>query len=72
MGVSSGRLIKDKDVVLTSYPMARLDAESIQSIQWLAVILDEAQNIKNPAAKQTQEIRKLECRISDCADGYAG
>jgi SNF2 family DNA or RNA helicase len=52
--------IKDQDVVLTSYPLARMDAEILQSIQWLAVILDEAQNIKNPEARQTQEIRKLE------------
>jgi len=52
--------VQDKDMVLTSYPMARLDAESIQSIQWLAVILDEAQNIKNPETKQTQVIRKIE------------
>jgi SNF2 family DNA or RNA helicase len=51
--------VKGKDVVLTSYPVARLDIESIQSIQWLAVILDEAQNIKNPTAKQTQAIRKI-------------
>ncbi|MBI5841143.1 MAG: DEAD/DEAH box helicase [Chloroflexi bacterium] len=51
--------VKDQDVVLTSYPVARLDAEAIQSIQWLAVILDEAQNIKNPEAKQTQAIRKI-------------
>jgi SNF2 family DNA or RNA helicase len=55
--------IKDKDVVLTSYPVARLDAESIQSIQWLAVILDEAQNIKNPETKQTQVIRKIEAEF---------
>jgi SNF2 family DNA or RNA helicase len=52
--------IKDRDVILTSYPVARLDAEFIQSIQWLAVILDEAQNIKNPETKQTQVIRKIE------------
>ncbi len=52
--------IKDRDVVLTSYSVARLDAESIQSIQWQAVILDEAQNIKNPETKQTQVIRKIE------------
>ena len=52
--------IKDRDVVLTSYPVARLDAESIQSIKWRAVILDEAQNIKNPETKQTQVIRKIE------------
>jgi SNF2 family DNA or RNA helicase len=55
--------IKHQDVVLTSYPIARLDAESIQSLQWLAVILDEAQNIKNPEAKQTQAIRKIEAEF---------
>lgn len=53
------RAVKGKDVMLTSYPVARLDAESIQSIHWLAVILDEAQNIKNPSAKQTQVIHKF-------------
>jgi len=52
--------IQGQDVVLTSYPVARLDAESLQSIQWSALILDEAQNIKNPDTKQTQVIRKIE------------
>ena len=51
--------VRGKDIMLTSYPVARLDAESIQSINWLAVILDEAQNIKNPSAKQTQVIRRF-------------
>jgi SNF2 family DNA or RNA helicase len=54
---------KDQDVILTSYPIARLDTESFQSIQWLAVILDEAQNIKNPEAKQTQAIRKFKAEF---------
>jgi len=53
------KAVKGKDVMLTSYPVARLDAEDLQGINWLAVILDEAQNIKNPAAKQTQAIRKF-------------
>lgn len=47
------------DLVLTSYALVRLDAEALQSIQWFGVILDEAQNIKNPTAKQTQAARKL-------------
>ncbi len=51
--------IQGQDIVLTSYPLVRLDAETIQSIRWLAVILDEAQNIKNPETRQTQEIRKI-------------
>jgi SNF2 family DNA or RNA helicase len=52
--------MQGQDVVLTSYPVARLDAETLQSMPWLAVILDEAQNIKNPETKQTQAIRKIE------------
>ena len=52
--------IRGQDVVLTSYPLARLDSETLQPVKWLSVILDEAQNIKNPDAQQTQVIRKLE------------
>ncbi|MCX6064992.1 MAG: DEAD/DEAH box helicase [Chloroflexi bacterium] len=55
--------IQDQDVVLTSYPVVRLDSESIHSIKWLAVILDEAQNIKNPDTKQTQAIRKIDAEF---------
>jgi SNF2 family DNA or RNA helicase len=50
---------KNHDIVLTSYALARLDAEMLQTVDWLWVILDEAQNIKNPEAKQTQVIRRL-------------
>jgi SNF2 family DNA or RNA helicase len=62
-GEEMREVVKDKDVVLTSYPIARLDAESIHLIKWLAVILDEAQNIKNPEAKQTQAIRKIDAEF---------
>ncbi len=50
---------KECDLVLTSYALLRMDQETMQSIQWYGVILDEAQNIKNPGAKQTQAARKL-------------
>ncbi|MFM8322561.1 MAG: DEAD/DEAH box helicase, partial [Chloroflexota bacterium] len=48
------------DLVLTSYVLARQDAESLGAIRWLGVILDEAQNIKNPSARQTQAVRALQ------------
>ncbi len=48
------------NLVLTSYAVARQDAELLQSIEWHAVILDEAQNIKNPNAKQTRVLRQLQ------------
>jgi SNF2 family DNA or RNA helicase len=50
---------QEVDMVLTSYALARQDADLLQALDWLGVVLDEAQNIKNPAAKQTQAIRKL-------------
>ncbi len=47
------------DLVLTSYAVVRRDAEVIRTVPWLGVILDEAQNIKNPSAKQTQAVRQI-------------
>jgi SNF2 family DNA or RNA helicase len=57
------KAVRGKDVVLTSYPLVRLDAETMQSMPWLAVILDEAQNIKNPSAKQTQAVRQVKAEF---------
>jgi len=51
--------VKDVDLVLTSYAVARMDAEMLQKVNWYGVILDEAQNIKNPAAKQSQAVKVL-------------
>ena len=48
------------DLVLTSYALLRQDAEWLHQVKWYGVILDEAQNIKNPSAKQTQAARKLD------------
>ncbi|HBE30153.1 MAG TPA: hypothetical protein DD990_02080, partial [Cyanobacteria bacterium UBA11368] len=35
------------------------DAKDLQSITWQGVVLDEAQNIKNPDAKQSKAVREL-------------
>ena len=47
------------DLVLTSYALMRQDIDTLQEVRWYGVILDEAQNIKNPAARQTQSARKI-------------
>jgi SNF2 family DNA or RNA helicase len=49
----------DVDMVLSSYAVVRQDAEFVQKMNWWGVILDEAQNIKNPATKLAQAVRKL-------------
>ncbi len=50
------------DVVITSFAMARLDEKLLRSVTWQRVVVDEAQNIKNPQAAQTRAILKLPTR----------
>ncbi len=52
--------VKDKHLVITSYALLYRDEKTLQTIKWQAIIVDEAQNIKNPEAKQSQAVRKLE------------
>jgi len=52
--------IQKCDVMITSYTLARKDLELFELIDWHRVVLDEAQNIKNPKAAQTKAILKLE------------
>jgi SNF2 family DNA or RNA helicase len=58
-GEGFNETIQNVDLVITSYVLARQDAEQLQSVHWHAVVLDEAQNIKNPGARQTQAIRQI-------------
>jgi SNF2 family DNA or RNA helicase len=54
------------DVVLTSYSLVHRDESLLGTIDWEGVVLDEAQNIKNAEARQSQAVRKLQthCRIA--------
>lgn len=51
---------KEFDVVLTTYGVALRDKETLERIAWEGIILDEAQNIKNPHTKQARALRELE------------
>ena len=46
-------------VVISTYALARRDEETLRQVEWTGIVLDEAQKIKNPSAKQTQAIRRL-------------
>ncbi|MEB3265605.1 MAG: DEAD/DEAH box helicase [Cyanobacteriota bacterium] len=47
------------DLVLTSYGLLQRDSELLDTVDWQGVVIDEAQAIKNPAAKQSQAARDL-------------
>src|SRR3989304_2104549 len=54
----SERALAGVDAVLTTYSMVtRL--EWIGSVDWSLIVLDEAQAIKNPAARQTRAVKQL-------------
>ena len=50
------------DVVVTSYTLARLDEKVLRGVRWGRVVLDEAQNIKNPQSAQARAVAKLPAR----------
>lgn len=52
--------VQRKNLVLTSYPLLYRDEATFKGVKWQGIILDEAQNIKNPQAKQSQAVRNLE------------
>ncbi|NPV54092.1 MAG: DEAD/DEAH box helicase [Firmicutes bacterium] len=49
----------DNDLVISTYSLARRDEAELAQVDWDGIILDEAQNIKNASAQQTQSIRRL-------------
>jgi hypothetical protein len=53
------RQIPEHDIIVTNYALLRRDLEELQKFQFRAVILDEAQFIKNPGAQVTQSVKQL-------------
>ena len=46
-------------LIVSSYSLLHRDVELLKQVPWAAVILDEAQNVKNPQTKQSQAARSL-------------
>src|SRR5690606_39518635 len=53
------RRSSDLDVILTSYNLLQRDQEMLLGRVWDGVVLDEAQNIKNPTTRQSKAARAL-------------
>jgi len=59
----------EADVILTSYGVTRSDQELLSKKRWSAVIIDEAQYIKNVDAAQTRAVKKLKSNIRIAMSG---
>jgi len=58
---SPAQALRGRDLVITSYGLL-LRLPWLKQIEWDAVILDEAQAIKNPGARQTRSVKELRAR----------
>jgi len=47
------------DIVVTSFAVARRDADALAAVAWYGVVVDEAQHIKNADTKAARVIRQL-------------
>jgi superfamily II DNA or RNA helicase len=56
------RQIPEHDLIVTNYALLRRDLEALRQFTFRAVILDEAQFIKNPDAQVTLSVKQLEAR----------
>ncbi|MBL4591051.1 MAG: DEAD/DEAH box helicase, partial [Phycisphaerales bacterium] len=47
------------DLIVTTYALVHRDNDLLNRIQWGRMVLDEAQFVKNPVAKQSQAVRAI-------------
>jgi len=63
------RSIPHADIVLTSFALLHRDIDKLQGFAFHLVVLDEAQNIKNPQSKVAQAACQLDARLRLCLSG---
>ncbi len=58
-GESFARSASQHAIVVSSYALLHRDFEHLKEIPWAGIVLDEAQNIKNPETRQAKAARAL-------------
>ena len=59
----------DYDVLLTTYGILRSEEKHFAKTDWRVMVIDEAQAIKNPRAKQTKSVKKVPAGIKIAMSG---
>lgn len=63
------KLDVNHDVIMTTYAIMRIDVEELKKQTWGMIIVDEAQNIKNPDTAQTLAIKMLKSDVKIAMTG---
>ncbi|WP_300161083.1 DEAD/DEAH box helicase, partial [Solidesulfovibrio sp.] len=61
--------IGESDLVITTYALLRRDLDELLKFEFAAIILDEAQNIKNPNTITARSVRRLNGKTRICLSG---
>lgn len=61
--------LKDADILITTYGVLRSEGAKLQKKSWIAVIIDEAQHIKNPGTAQTKAVKKIKAPVKIAMSG---
>ena len=59
----------DFDLLITTYGIARGDEKKLSKYKWHTLVIDEAQNIKNPGTAQTKAIKKIKSDVRIAMSG---
>lgn len=57
------------DIILTTYAIMRIDIEELKKQQWSMLIVDEAQNVKNPDTAQTVAVKSIKADVKIAMTG---
>jgi SNF2 family DNA or RNA helicase len=57
------------DVTIMSYSCSITDAGLLTMIHWNLLVIDEAQNIKNPSARRTKAVKQIKCDVPIAVTG---
>ena len=61
-GGAFANIVAQHDLIITTYHVAARDIDTLTEVQWTAVVLDEAQAIKNPETRTAKALRTLPAR----------
>lgn len=57
------------DIILTTYAILRIDIEELKKHSWAMLVVDEAQNIKNPDTAQTIAVKSIKSEVKIAMTG---
>ncbi|NRB40073.1 MAG: DEAD/DEAH box helicase [Pseudomonadales bacterium] len=61
--------LNEYDIIISTYPLLKFDADVLGALSYSYLILDEAQNIKNPRSKAAQWVRSCHAEQRLCLTG---